>query len=237
MNRNVCIQTDRILVSGIEVEVHRKKIKNMHLSVLPPEGSVRISAPLHIRDETIQSFVIKKSSWIKRHVDRIQSQPKPAEPEYVSGEIFDVWGRHCTLELRYGPVNHMEVDGDRLIMTARAASTAHQRERVMTEWYRRQLKAALPELIRKWENVIGVKAGSVNVKNMRTRWGTCNTKEKRIWINLRLAKKLPKCLEYVVVHELVHLKEKGHNAVFYGYMDRYLSDWRSIRRDLNHPAR
>ncbi|MDD3290594.1 MAG: SprT family zinc-dependent metalloprotease [Eubacteriales bacterium] len=236
MNRNVRIHTDRILVSGIEVEVHRKRIKNMHLSVLPPEGSVRISAPLHTRDEAIQSFVIKKSSWIKRHVDRIQSQPKPAEPEYVSGEIFDVWGRLCILEILCGRVNRVEIDGDRLIMTVREGSTSEQRQRIMTEWYRRQLKAALPELIQKWENIVGVEAGSVRVKNMRTRWGTCNTKEKRIWISLRLAQKHPECLEYVVVHELVHLREKGHNAVFYGYMDQYLPDWRSIRHELNHPV-
>ena len=227
---------EKLLISGIEVEVQRKKIKNMHLTVRPPDGRVHISVPLYTGNDVIHRFVSGKSNWIQRHADRIRSHPRPSDPEYISGDMLPVWGRLCTLEILYGRTHCVELEGDRLYMTVREASTACQRAGIMTEWYRRQLKAALPELIQKWENIVGVEAGSVRVKNMRTRWGTCNTKEKRLWFNLRLARKLPECLEYVAVHELVHLKEKGHNAVFYGYMDQYLPEWRAVRHDLNHPA-
>jgi predicted metal-dependent hydrolase len=137
------------------------------------------------------------------------------------------------MEIRHNHRNSVEIKGNMLILTVRESSTSQQREKVMTEWYRKQLKEILPKLVAKWEETIGVEAESVRVKNMLTRWGTCNTKDKRIWFNLQLAKKPIECLEYVVVHELVHLLEKSHNSVFVGYMDTYLPDWRVTRKRLN----
>jgi predicted metal-dependent hydrolase len=137
------------------------------------------------------------------------------------------------MEIRHNNRNNVEIKGNKLILTVREFSTTQQREKIMTEWYRKQLKEKLPELVEKWEEIIGVKAETVRVKNMLTRWGTCNTKDKRIWINLQLAKKPIECLEYVIVHELVHLLEKSHNSVFVDYMDKFLPDWRVTKDLLN----
>jgi len=135
------------------------------------------------------------------------------------------------MEIGHDYRNNIEIKGNKLILTVRESSTTQQREKVMTEWYRELLKKKLPELVRKWEGIIGIQAESFRIKNMLTRWGTCNIKDKRIWINLQLAKKPIECLEYVVVHELVHLLEKSHNSVFVEYMDKYLPDWR-VKKDL-----
>ena len=228
------IQT--ILVEGIEIEVRRKRIKNMHLTVRPPDGEVRITAPLHTKDETICCFAASKSEWIRRHVGRIRRHPKPAEYEYVTGESLEVWGRPCALEVRSGGRSRMELIGDTLVLTVREGSTVEQRARIMREWYRRQLKEALPALVEKWAPVIGVRVDSLGVRDMKTRWGTCNTRDKRIWVSLRLGKMPTRCLEYVVVHELIHLKEKGHNKTFYGYLDRYYPDWKAVRRYLRNDS-
>lgn len=224
---------NKIVISDIEIEVNKKKIKNMYLSVLPPNGKVRISVPINTKDEAIQLIVITKIAWIKKKIDKFKNQQRQAEREYVSGESHYVWGRRYRMEIRHNYANNVEIKGNKLILTVRKDTTTRQREKVMTEWYREQLKEKLPELVGKWEDIIGVRAESVRVKNMRTRWGTCNTKDKRLWINLQLAKKPLECLEYVVVHELVHLLERRHNSVFVGYMDQHLPDWRVTKEKLN----
>lgn len=222
---------NRIVVSNIDIEIQKKKIKNMHLSVLPPDGKVRISAPVNTKDEAIKLFAISKIGWIKRQIDKFVNQQRQTKREYVSGESHYVWGRRYRMEIGHDHRNNIEIKGNKLILTAREPSTIQQREKVMTEWYREQLKKKLPELVGKWEGIIGVQAESIRIKNMLTRWGTCNIKDKRIWINLQLAKKPIECLEYVVVHELVHLLEKSHNSTFIEYMDKYLPDWR-VKKDL-----
>jgi predicted metal-dependent hydrolase len=224
---------NRIVISDINIEVQKKNIKNMHLSVLPPDGKVRISVPVNAKDETIRLFAISKIGWIKKQIDRFQNQPRQTEREFVSGESHYVWGRRYRMEIIHNHRNNVEIKGNKLILTVREFSTTQQREKIMTEWYRKQLKEKLPELVEKWEEIIGVKAETVRVKNMLTRWGTCNTKDKRIWINLQLAKKPIECLEYVIVHELVHLLEKSHNSVFVDYMDKFLPDWRVTKDLLN----
>lgn len=224
---------NKIAVSNIEIEVNKKPIKNMHLSVLPPHGKVRISAPIDAKDEAIQIFIVTKIGWIKKQIEKFENQLRQTEREYVSGESHYVWGRRYRLEIRHNHVNNVKIKGNKLILTVRKASTTKQRENVLTEWYREQLKKKLPKLVAKWEEIIGVRVESVRVKNMLTRWGTCNTKDKRIWINLQLAKKPLECLEYIVVHELVHLLEKNHNSVFVEYMDRYLPGWRVTKDELN----
>jgi predicted metal-dependent hydrolase len=223
-----------MIVSGIEIEVIKKDIKNMHLSVLPPMGKVRISAPLSASDEAINLFAITKIGWIKKQVEKFENQPRQSEREYVSGESHFLWGRRYKLEIRHNKTaNNVEIKANKLILTVRENSTQQQRENVINEWYRAEIKAKLPSLIKKWEDIIGVKVNDYGVKKMLTRWGTCNVKDNRIWINLQLAKKPPECLEYVVVHELVHLLEKNHTTVFVGYMDKLLPNWRVIKDDLN----
>ncbi len=221
-------------VSGIEIEVIKKDIKNMHLNVMPPSGRVRISAPYGTSDDAINLFAVKKISWIKKQVEKYKNQERQTEREYVTGESHYLWGRRYKLEVRYSNKgNNIEIKGNKMILTVREKSTRQQRENFVNEWYRSELKAKLPPLIKKWEEVIGVKANTVGVKNMRTRWGTCNDKDKRIWINLQLVKKPVYCLEYIVVHELVHLLEKNHTPAFIEYMDTFIPSWRVIKDELN----
>ncbi len=221
-------------ISGVEVEVIKKNIKNIHLSVQPPAGRVRISAPVGAKDETIKLFAVKKIGWIKKQIQKFENQPRQSEREYVSGESHYLWGRRYRLELKYSKkANKVETNGNKLVLTVRETSTQEQREKVINEWYRTELKAKLPALLEKWEEIIGVKANAVGVKNMLTKWGTCNVKGKRIWVNLQLAKKPVACLEYIVVHELVHLLEKNHTTAFIHYMDKILPGWRVTKDELN----
>jgi hypothetical protein len=223
-----------MIVSGVEIDVIKKDIKNMHLSVLPPLGKVRISTPLNTSDEAIRLFAVSKIAWIKKQVEKFENQPRQSEREYVSGESHYLWGRRYRLEVRYSnKANNVETKGNKLFLTVREKSIQQQRENVMNEWYRNELKKRIPSLLQKWEQIMDIKADSWGVKNMKTRWGTCNTKEKRIWINLQLAKKPISCLEYVVVHELVHLLEKNHTPAFVEYMNKFLPDWRVTKDELN----
>lgn len=222
-----------MMVSGVQIEVVRKNIKNMYLHVLPPEGRVRISAPLDTNDHEIRLFASAKINWIKKKVQKFQNQPRQIKLDYVSGENHYLWGRGYKMQVKHSHFNNVRIKSNQLILSVRAKSTAEQREKVLNEWYRAQLKAELPALIKKWENIIGVKANFTGVKNMRTRWGSCNVRDKRVWVNLQLAKKPLPCLEYIVVHELVHLLEKNHSQVFYSYMDYFLPDWRAVKAELN----
>jgi predicted metal-dependent hydrolase len=221
-------------LSGIEIEVIKKDIKNMHLNVLPPAGRVRISAPYGTSDDAINLFAVKKISWIKKNVEKYKSQARQTEREYVTGESHYLWGRRYKLEVKYSnKANNLEVKGNKMILTIREKSTTKQRENYVNEWYREELKNKLPALVSKWEEIIGVKVNEVGVKNMRTRWGTCNPETKRILVNLQLAKKPINCLEYIVVHELVHLREKNHSTTFIEYLNNYIPDWRVVKDELN----
>jgi predicted metal-dependent hydrolase len=223
-----------MIVSGIEIEVIKKNIKNMHLYVLPPMGNVRISAPITASDESINLFAITKIGWIRKQIEEFENQPRQSDREYVSGESHYIWGRRYKMEIKHSKTkNNVEIKANKLVLTVRENSTQQQRENVMKEWYRAEIKAKLPALIEKWEEIIGVKANTVGVKNMLTRWGTCNVEDKKVWINLKLAKKPVNCLEYVVVHELVHLLEKNHTTIFVEYMDKFLPNWSIIKDELN----
>jgi hypothetical protein len=224
----------KLNISGIEIEIAKKRIKNMHLSVLPPLGKVRISAPMGTNDEAIRLFAIKNLGWVKKQIQKFENQPRQSEREYVSGESHYLWGRRYPLTLKHSKrANSVEIRGSKIVLTARETSTQEQREKIMNEWYRGELKAKMPSLIAKWEEIIGVKVNDFGVKNMRTKWGTCNIRAKRVWMNLQLAKKPFACLEYIVVHELVHLLEKNHTPAFIEYMDKFMPGWRVTRDQLN----
>ena len=221
-------------VSGIDIEIIKKNIKNMHLSVLPPDGKVRVSAPLSISEEAIELFAISKIGWIKKQIEKFQNQPRQTEREYVSGESHYFFGKRYRMDIRYTNGNSkVEIQGNKMLFTIRPESTIEQRASTLNEWYRKQLRVKLPPLFEKWEEIIGVHANEVKIKDMLTKWGTCNVTDKRIWINLQLAKKPLPCLEYVVVHELVHFKENTHNQYFVLLMDEYLPDWRARKETLN----
>lgn len=224
-----------IMIGDLEINVIKKKIKNLHLSVHPPDGRVRIAAPETMNDEAIKIFAISKLSWIKKQRGKFQAQERQSEREFVSGESHYYQGHRYLLKVI--PTNkkqRVEIDGHKNInLYVREGATRERREKVMTEWYRKQLKSQIPPYIEKWEKRMGVKVDSWGVKLMKTRWGTCNPKARRIWVNLELAKKSPQCLEYIIVHEMVHLLERLHNDKFIAYMDRFLPNWRSVKQELN----
>ena len=220
-------------ISNIPVEVVKKKIKNMHLYVKPPNGKVTVSAPLAMSDEAIERFVRINVSWIKKQIGKFDNQPRQSEREYISGETLYVWGKQYYLQTGYGNKNSLILSGNKAILTVRRESTAKQRDNFVHEWYRELLKKEVSRILPKWEKITGLKAISWQTKYMTTRWGTCNNKSGRIWLNLQLAKKTPECLEYVILHELIHLIEKRHGERFILLMDKFMPMWREVRSTLN----
>ena len=225
----------QIQVANISIEVIKKNIKNMHLSVLPPDGKVRVSAPVTLSDDSIAMFVRTKLDWIRKQQETFRNQPRQSERQYVSGETVYVWGKQYFLQVEYSyKGNNLVLSGDRAILTVRKESTTQQRENFVNEWYRTLLKAEIAKLLPKWEKITGLYCSSWQTKYMTTKWGTCNTASKKIWLNLQLAKKPPECLEYVILHELAHLQVKDHGPAFIAILDQYMPYWRERKRQLNN---
>jgi len=228
-------KTHRIIVSDIPVDVVRKKIKNLHLAVYPPEGRVRVAAPLRVNDEAVRLAVISRLGWIRKQQAKFLGQERQSEREYLSGESHYFQGRRYRLTVVYHDAPpRVTVGVGGMQLHVRTGSDRDQRELVLQEWYRQQLKKQIPDLLTKWEGIIGVRTAAWGVKRMKTKWGTCNIAARRIWLNLELAKKPVRCLEYLIVHELVHLLERLHNDRFKGLMDQFLPQWRVYREELNH---
>ena len=222
-----------LTISGIPIEVCKKNIKNMHLYVKPPNGKVTVSAPVSMSDEAIERFVRTKASWIKKQIAKFDNQRRQSVREYVSGETLYVWGRQYYLQTKYGSKNSLVLHTDKAILTVRKESTAEQRENYVRKWYRDILKTEIARVLPKYEKITGLKATDWQTKYMTTRWGTCNPKTGKLWLNLQLAKKTPECLEYVILHELIHLTEKNHSERFVSLMDKYMPMWREIKVTLN----
>lgn len=220
-------------IAGLEITVDKKPIKNLHLYVKAPDGHVMVSAPEAMADAAIERFVGLKMGWVKRQQAKFAGQPRQAQREHVSGETLYVWGRQYYLKTEYGPKNSLVLAGDRAVLTVRRASTAQQREKFVREWYRRLLKERISRVLPQWQEKTGLAASSWQTKYMVTRWGTCNHESGKIWLNLQLAKKTPECLEYVILHELAHLAEKGHGERFIAILDKHMPMWRAIREGLN----
>lgn len=218
----------------ITAEVVQKDIKNIHLSVYPPNGRVKIAAPFRMDLETIRIFAISKLGWIKRQQTKLRNQEREAPREYVSRESHYYLGKRYLLKVVERDSKPLvTIKHDKLILQVKPAINTEQRQVLVLEWYREQLKALVPNYIAKWEKIMGVEVTEFGIKKMRTKWGTCNPEAKRIWINLELAKKPLECLEYIVVHEMVHLLERSHNARFIAYMTQFLPQWRSLKEELN----
>jgi len=221
-------------LAGIAVEVVRKDIKNVHLSVLPPVGRVRLSAPAKMNAATIRLFAISKLGWIKRQQKRLQSQVRESEREYVDRESHYVWGRRRLLKVVVEDVPPLvrEVHGS-LVLKVRPGADWEAREAVVAGWYRQQLKAAVPPLIKKWEPLLRVRVRRFFVQQMKTKWGSCNPTNGSLRLNTELAKKPRDCLEYIVVHEMAHLLEPTHNARFTDILERFMPQWRHHQESLN----
>ena len=230
--------THQIKVSGLTVDVVRKDIKNLHLAVYPPAGRVRVAAPLRVSEEAVRLAVVSRLGWIKKQRTKFISQARQSEREYVSGESHYFQGQRYRLNVIYqnGASRVVIRNKSAIDLYVRAGSDREQRERVMLAWYRQCLKEQIPALIEKWEPVLGVRVADWRVRQMKTKWGTCNTKAGRIWLNLELAKKSAQCLEYIVVHEMVHLLERHHNDHFTELMSRFMPQWKLHREELNRSA-
>lgn len=229
------IETRRITVSGIAVEVVRKDIKNLHLGVYPPNGRVRVAAPLVVSDEAVRLAVIDKLAWIRRQKARFAGQPRQSAREMVNGESHYFLGRRYRLRVHeQNGLGRVALRGiASLDLFVRHGSSVEQREAVLLRWYREQLKALIPPLLEKWQPALGVQVAAWGIKKMKTKWGSCNTDSRRVWFNLELAKKPPQCLEFIVVHELVHLLERRHNERFTALMDGFMPQWRQYREMLS----
>jgi predicted metal-dependent hydrolase len=223
-----------LTVAGLGVDVVYKDIKNLHISVYPPVGRVRVAAPTHVDEDTIRRAIVQRLAWIKRQRAKLLAGDRQSKRQMLSGETHFVWGERYRLDVSRSSGNHrVERSGRTLWVVASDGADADERFAVLDRWYRRELKAALPPLLKTWQERLGVEVSRVVVRRMKTKWGTCVIPSASVWFNPELAKKDPRCLEYIVVHELMHLHERRHNERFVELMDHYLPDWRVRRDELN----
>lgn len=224
-----------IEVRGIQVQVNRKAIKNLHLNVLPPEGRVRLSVPFNTSEQAIRLAIIHKLVWIKKQQADFQSQPRQSSREMTSGESHYLWGQRYRLAITEASGKHaVTIKGNTKIEIAVAKSTSiENRLKLLNGLYRQKMQESLAKLLPMWQEKLGVESQCVGIKKMKTKWGSCNIQAKRLWLNLELAKKPPECMEYILVHELVHLIERHHNERFRTIMDKHMPDWRERRNLLN----
>jgi len=224
----------QIELGEIAVDVMKKNIKNLHLSVYPPAGKVRISAPLRMNLDTIRVFAISKLGWIKQQQKKLQEQERETPREYLDRESHYVWGKRYLLKvLESDATPAVELKHSEMHLHVRPGSSEEKKQEVIEEWYRAQLKLAIPALIAKWEPIMGVNVTRFFVQRMKTKWGSCNPKARSVRLNTELAKKPSECLEYVVVHEMAHLLEPTHNSRFITLMDSFIPQWQFYRKELN----
>lgn len=225
----------QLRINGLPVDVVRKSIKNLHLGVYPPNGRVRVAVPARMSKDAVRLAVINKLSWIRKQRSKFDAQARQSRREMVTGESHYFQGQRYRLRV-------VESDNPRkVVLKGQSIIEIHSndrlntidRESLLNDWYRAQIKELVPQLIRKWSPVVGVSPKHFGIRKMKTKWGSCNTNAKRIWLNLELIKKPLDCLEYVLVHEMVHLIERLHNAQFISLMDKYLPSWRQRREVLN----
>lgn len=223
-----------ITIRGMKVEIVYKDIKNLHIAVYPPDGRVRVSAPMSFDDDRVRLAVIQRLSWINRERHKLTSAPRQSLREMITGESHYLWGRRYRLQVIERPgTAHFEPDGKDLRYYVPADTPAAKRREHLDQWYRQQLRIALPDLISAWEQALKIEVPKWSIRRMKTKWGSCNRETRHIWFNVELAKKHPDCLEYVLVHEMIHYFERHHNQRFTHLMDTHLPDWRSRRDQLN----
>lgn len=222
-------------VGSVSIEIVKKRIKNIHLAVYPPNGRVRLASPIDVEDEAIRLFAISKLAWIKKQQRKFAEQHREPPRKYVNRESHFFLGRRYLLRVHEGDWRpRVDIKTKTYIdLYVREGSTPAERERVMTNWYRKTLKEIAQPLIEKWEEKLNVKVDSWGVKQMTTKWGTCHIESKRILLNLELAKKPERCLEYIIAHELVHLFERRHNDRFFSLMSKFMPQWKIYRNELN----
>lgn len=223
-----------LTVRGIDIDVVYKDIKNLHIGVYPPMGRVRVAAPLALDDDRVRLAVIQRLPWIQQQREQLRAADRQSEREMVTGESHYVWGVRLRLKVVERPGRlHVETDGERLLLYVPVGTDAAARRTLLDRWYREQLKDRIPELVARWEPVVGHTVPRWSLRRMKTKWGSCNRETGHLWFNVALAEKHPDCLAYIVVHEMTHLEERSHGERFTKLMDKYLPDWRRRREELN----
>lgn len=223
-----------LTIRGIDVDVVYKDIKNLHIGVYPPMGRVRVAAPTRLDDSQVRLAVIQRLPWIRRQRDQLRAAERQAKREMLTGESHYVWGVRRRLVVHERPGRaHVELDHRRLLAYVPGEWSVDRRRHLLDQWYRAQLRQALGPLIRSWESQLGVVVPRWSIRRMKTKWGSCNRETRHIWFNVELATKHPDCLEYILVHELMHYRERGHGDRFTAQMDEAMPDWRRRRDELN----
>ena len=225
---------EELQIGNVPVTVLRKQnLKNVYLRILPPDGQVTVSAPSYVTNAELSNFLLSKLPDIYMRQERMRSQPRQTERTYVSGEAHYLWGKPYRLQVVYaGTRASVTKRASKLVMTVPQGYTVEPRERVMTEWYRGELRRVLQSATRRCMQTTGIEADDFRIKNMKTRWGPCNIPQRRIWVNLQLVKKPPECLDYVLIHELVHLVEANHTHRFHEWVEKYCPTWREAEKAL-----
>ena len=224
----------RLELGDISVDVVFKDIKNVHLSVYPPTGRVRISAPSRMSLDTVRVYAISKLDWIKQQQKKLREQERETKREYLDRESHYVWGERFLLEvIEQNTAPSVELTQSHMLLKVRPGTNEEKKRAIVEGWYRKQIKQAAPPLIEKWEQLLHVNVEKFFVQRMKTKWGGCNSAKGHIRLNSDLAKKPPECLEYIVVHEMVHLLEPTHNVKFVALMDDHLPQWQHYRDMLN----
>jgi predicted metal-dependent hydrolase len=225
---------ESLTIGGVHVEVVKKAIKNLHLTVHPPQGRVHIVAPERMQLDTIRLYAISKLPWLRRQIAELQAQARESRREYVNRESHFVWGSRYLLKVveREAPPT-VELHKRQLVLTVRPSTSQAQRHEILAAWYRVQVRAAVAPLLAKWQRILKVEARAISVRQMKTKWGSCNPKKVTIRFNTDLAKKPLACLEYVLIHELAHLREPTHSDRFRAILNHHLPNWPHLRNQLN----
>ncbi|MFZ1701025.1 MAG: SprT family zinc-dependent metalloprotease [Pyrinomonadaceae bacterium] len=224
----------QLKLGEITVDVIRKDIKNLHLSVYPPTGRVRISAPSRMNLDTIRVYAVSKLGWIKKQQTKLRNQERETQRDYITRESHYFMGKRYLLKISETDLAQTVVLRHREIeLVIRKGADLEQRQKLLEDWYRKQLRHKAGSYISFWEKQMNLKVAEFGIKKMRTKWGSCNREAKRIWLNLELAKKPKECLEYIVVHEMVHIVERNHGTRFISFMDQFLPQWRQYKEELN----
>lgn len=227
------IEICHIQIKDLQVEIVRKDIKHLHLGVYPPDGKIRVAAPLRVNNETVRLAVISKLAWIKQQQAKFQNQPRQSEREMVTNESHDFLGKRYRLRI-------VPTDGKPqvmrqwlfLVLYVKPNTTQKQRQKILQTWHRQELKRLIGELLKTWQPRLNLYVAQWGVRRMKTRWGSCYPTAQRIWLNLELVKKPVHCIEYVLVHELVHLRYRKHDHHFYDLLTQVMPQWQRYRDEL-----
>jgi predicted metal-dependent hydrolase len=227
--------TELATIGGIDVEVNRRNIKNIHLSVLPPNGRVRLSVPTKTSEQTIRLAIVNKLAWIKKQQSDFAKQPRQSIREMANGECHYLWGQKYRLAIKEanGKFSVQIKGSNKLELAVSGSTTTDNKLKLLNRFYRDQMHVSIAKMLPKWQKKLSVSPDSLGIKKMKTKWGSCNIQAKRIWLNLELAKKPIECMEFILVHELVHLHERHHNERFRALMNKHMPNWKERRNLLN----